>query len=127
MPKITSNNINGILIKYGVKIALSTIFCIMMLNAVSSFFIMKFDINLSVLPYIGIAVCIISSIFIPFISLSGFKNNYLVLSMLSVIPLMIYCTINFCIYKTSAVFIIIKIAGIIVSAFAVSLIKSSKK
>lgn len=127
MPKITSNNINGILIKYGVKIALSTIFCIMMLNTVSSFFIMKFDINLSVLPYIGIAVCIISSIFIAFISLSDFKNNYLVLSMLSVIPLMIYCTINFCIYKTSAVFIIIKIAGIIVSAFAVSLIKSSKK
>lgn len=127
MPKITTNNAGGLLVKYAVKIIVSTLLSILILSAVCSFTVLKFDIDLTSLQYIGTVICIISSLIISFFSLAGFKNNYLVLSMISVLPLLIYTIVNFCINKTDTVFIIIKIAGIIISAFAVSIIKSSKK
>lgn len=127
MPKITTNNAGGLLVKYAVKIIVSTLLSILILSAACSFTVLKFDIDLTSLQYIGTVICIISSLIISFVSLAGFKNNYLVLSMISVLPLLIYTIVNFCINKTDTVFIIIKIAGIIISAFAVSIIKSSKK
>lgn len=127
MPKINSSNMNGLLIKYALKIILSSVLSVLLLNTLCSFAVLKFDLNLEVLRYAGAAICIISAFIISFISISGFKNNYLVLSMISVLPLMIYTIINFCFNKSDAVFIIIKIAGIIIAAFIVSLVKSGKK
>lgn len=127
MPKITTNNAGGLLAKYAVKIILSSLLSILILNALCSFLVLKFDFDLSVLQYLGTAICIISGLIISSISLTGFKNNYLVLAMISVLPLLIYTIINFCINQTDTVFIIIKVAGIIICAFAVSVFKSSKK
>lgn len=127
MPKITTNNAGGLLVKYAVKIILSSLLSILVLNAFCSFIVLKFDIDLVSLQYLGTVICIISSLIISFISLSGFKNNYLVLSMISVLPLLIYTIVNFCIHRTDTVFIIIKIAGIIICAFVVSIFKSGKK
>lgn len=127
MPKITTNNAGGLLVKYAVKILISSVLSILVLNSLCSFIVLKLDIDLAVLQYAGIAVCIISSMIISFISLTGFKNNFLVLSMISVLPLLIYTIVNFCINKTDAVFIIIKIAGIIICAFIVSIVKSGRK
>lgn len=127
MPKITTNNAGGILVKYAVKIILSSVLSILILNALCSFAVLKLDLDLSVLQYLGAAICVISGLIISSISLTGFKNNYLVLSIISVLPLLIYTIINFCINRTDTVFIIIKIAGIIICAFGISVFKSSKK
>ncbi|MDE6767426.1 MAG: hypothetical protein K2J35_04450 [Eubacterium sp.] len=127
MPKITTNNAGGLLVKYAVKIVISSVLSILVLNSLCSFVVLKFDIDLAVLQYAGTAICVISALIITFISLSGFKNNFLILSMISVLPLLIYTIVNFCINKTDAVFIIIKIAGIVICAFVVSILKSSKK
>ncbi len=128
MRKITSSgNTRALLIKFAVKIALSSAFSILILSTVCSFIVLKLDIDLSVLEYIGTGICIISSFFISFVSTSDFKNNFLVLSLISVMPILIYTVVNFCINKTGTVFIIIKLAGILLCALAVSLMRSSKK
>lgn len=127
MPKITTGETKGLLIKYIIKIIISSVVSIVLLNSICSFVILKLDVDLNVLQYVGTAICIASSIIITFISTSGFKNNFLMLSIISVMPLLIYTVVNFCVNKTGAIFILIKVCSILVCAFAVSLIKSSKK
>ncbi len=128
MHKITSSgNTHSLLIKFAVKIVLSTVFSILLLNSVCSFIVLKLDIDLNVLQYLGAGICIVSSFLISFISTSEFKNNFLVLSMMSVLPLLVYTVVNFCVSRTGAVFIIVKLAGVILCALAVSLIRSGKK
>lgn len=128
MHKITSSgNTHTLLIKFAVKIVLSTVFSILLLNSVCSFIVLKLDIDLNLLPYLGTGICIVSSFLISFISTSEFKNNFLVLSMMSVLPLLVYTVVNFCVSRTGTVFIIVKLAGVIVCALAVSLIRSGKK
>lgn len=127
MPKINAGNAKGLLVKFAVKIIASTVFSIIILNSLCSFIILKLDLDLNILPYVGTAVCITCAVIISFISTTGFKNNFLMLSMISVLPLLIFTVINFCINKTGAVFIVVRIIGILIGAFAVSVIKSSKK
>lgn len=127
MPKITTGNTKGLLIKFAVKIILSTLLSIILLNSVCSFIILKLDLDLRILEYVGTVICILSSVIIAFISTTGFKNNFLILSMISVMPLLIFTIVNFCINKGTAAFIIVKICGVLIAAFLVSLIKSGKK
>ncbi|MCH5321759.1 MAG: hypothetical protein J1E36_08330 [Eubacterium sp.] len=128
MRKITSSgNTHGLLVKYAIKIVLSTLLSILLLSVICSFIVLKLDIDMSVLQYLGTGICIICGFLISFISTSGFKNNFLVLSMMSILPLLVYTVVNFCVNKPSAVFIIVKLVGVILSALVVSLMRSSKK
>lgn len=115
------------LVKYVVRIVLGTALSIFVLTAAISYIVLKLDIDLSVLKYVGVAVCIISAVIISFISTSGFKNNYLALSAISVLPLIAFCVINGCVNKSSALLILIKVVGIIAAAFVVSIIRSGRR
>lgn len=127
MPKITSSNTKNLFVKYALRIIISSLLSIFLFCSVFSFLLLKLDIDLSALQYIGTAICIVSSFVISYVSTLGFKNNFLVLSLISVLPLLIFSVVNFCVSKSNAVFIIVKIAGIIICSVIVSLIKSGKK
>lgn len=127
MPKINVGNSKSLLVKYVVRIVLGTALSIFVLTAAISYIVLKLDIDLSVLKYVGVAACIISAVIISFISTSGFKNNYLALSAISVLPLIAFCVINGCVNKSSALLILIKVVGIIAAAFVVSIIRSGRR
>ncbi len=127
MPKINVGNSKSLLVKYVVRIVLATALSIFVLTAAISYIVLKLDIDLSVLKYVGIAVCIVSAVIISFISTSSFKNNYLALSAISVLPLIAFCVINGCVNKSSALLILIKVVGIIAAAFVVSIIRSGRR
>lgn len=127
MPKINVGNSKSLLVKYVVRIVLGTALSIFVLTAAISYIVLKLDIDLSVLKYVGVAVCIVSAVIISFISTSGFKNNYLALSAISVLPLIAFCVINGCVNKSSALLILIKVVGIIAVAFVVSIIRSGRR
>lgn len=127
MPKINVGNSKSLLVKYVVRIVLGTVMSIFVLTAAISYLVLKLDIDLNVLKYVGIAVCIVSAVIISFISTSGFKNNFLALSAISVMPLIAFCVINGCVNKSSALLILIKVVGIIAAAFVVSIIRSGRK
>lgn len=127
MPKISATNSKELFLTYFIKIAISSIVSVLLFNLVSSAIVLKLDLDLSVSGYISIAVCLLSSIIISFVSISGFKNNFLLLSVISVVPFAVFVFINFLVNKSNSIYFIIKLALIFVSAIIVALIKSSRK
>lgn len=127
MPKITSSNTKGIFLRYLIKIVASSVLSVFILTAIMSFIVQKLDLDLKVLDYFAIAICVLSSGIISIVSISGFKNNYLIFSLISVIPLLLFTIINFCVIKSDSVIEIIKIAAIIIVSAIVAIIKSGRK
>ncbi|MGN1123005.1 MAG: hypothetical protein ACI4RR_01575 [Eubacterium sp.] len=127
MPKISSFNLNSLFIKYAVKIAVSTVVSVILLNAIISFILLKLDIDLSVCRYCGVFVCAVSSFIISYFSVGGFKNNLVPLAFVSVLPLMIFTLINHFVNNGEAVILIIKLFLIILSAFLSSVFSLKRK
>lgn len=128
MPKITSSNTKHLFLNYVIKIVFSSLISVFILTTVFSFITLKLDLDLKILEYFSVAICAISSIIISYVSISGFKNNFLVLSVLSVFPLVVFSIINFCANKQgSFAFELVKIATIFVFAMCVAIFKSSRK
>ncbi len=127
MPKISATSSKGLFLTYFIKIVISSIASVMLFNSISSAIILKLDLDLSVAGYVSIAVCLLSSIIISIISISGFKNNFLLLSVISVVPFAIFVFINFLVNKSNSIYFIIKLALIFAVAIIVALIKSSRK
>ena len=127
MPKISATSSKGLFLTYFIKIVISSIASVMLFNSISSAIILKLDLDLSVAGYVSIAVCLLSSIIISIISISGFKNNFLLLSVISVVPFALFVFINFLVNKSNSIYFIIKLALIFAVAIIVALIKSSSK
>ena len=127
MPKISATSSKGLFLTYFIKIVISSIASVMLSNSISSAIILKLDLDLSVAGYVSIAVCLLSSIIISIISISGFKNNFLLLSVISVVPFALFVFINFLVNKSNSIYFIIKLALIFAVAIIVALIKSSRK
>lgn len=128
MPKITTSNTKGLFIAYLIKIILSTVLSLFVFSSIFSFVTLKLDLDLKVIEYFSVAICAISSLVISYISISGFKNNYLILSVISVMPLVIFSIINFCVNKQGGfAFEIVKIAVIFVFSICVAVFKSTRK
>lgn len=127
MPKISATNSKGLFISYFIKIILSTVISIIVINAFASVLFLKMDISLSASKYVGIAAAVITSITVSFISTTGFKNNFLLLSIISVIPFALFIFINMLANHTDSTIGIIKLLSVFVCSVAVSFVKSAKK
>lgn len=123
MPKINSTNAKGLIIKFIVKVILSTTVSIVVLNLLFSFLLLKLDIDLNFSKYIGVFICLLTAIIVSYISVGGFKSNLLFLSIISVLPLLILVITNFCINNSEAVFVIIKIAVVLISSVISSFLR----
>lgn len=126
MPKISATGSKGLLIGYLVKIVLSTVISVLLLLAFSSLIFLKLDISLAGAKYVTAGVSVAASFIIALVSTTGFKNNFLLLSVISVTPLAAGIFINFLACKTDTVMFFIKLAGIFAAAVIVSFIKSAK-
>lgn len=127
MPKISATNSKGLFLTYFIKIIVSSTASVLLFNVLSAAVILKLDLDLSLTDYLSIGICLITSIIISLVSLSGFKNNFLLLAVISVVPFVIFIFINFLINDGNSVYFMIKLALIFAAAIAVALIKSAKK
>lgn len=127
MPKISATNSKGLFITYFIKIAISSIASVLLFNTISSVIVLKLDLDLSAAGYVSIGISFLSSIIISLVSISGFKNNLLLLSVISVAPFVIFIFINFLVNKSNSIYFIIKLVLIFISAIIIALIKSSRK
>lgn len=127
MPKISALNSKSLLIRYTLCVVASSALCIILFSAAFSLIILKFDLSLSAVKYVSVVVAAISSVVISLISSSGFKNNFLLVCLISVIPFALFVFINMLVSETNSTICIIKLALIFLCATAVSLIKSAKK
>lgn len=127
MPKISATNSKGLFITYFIKIVLSTTLSVIVINSIASVLFLKLDISFSAAKYVGIAAAIITSIIVSLISTTGFKNNYLLLSIISVVPFALFIFINMLANQTDSTVGIIKLLCVFICAIAVSFVKSAKK
>lgn len=127
MPKITTTQSKKIIVLYFMKMIISTFISIVIFNCISSFIIYKLDMDLSLSKYFSIAVCSVSAIIISLVCTTGFKNNFFLMSLISVTPLAIYTFCNFLVNDTNSIIFLIKLICIILCSIAVSLFKSTRK
>lgn len=127
MPKISATNSKGLLTGYIVKIAISTVLSVLALNSIVSLLFLKLDIDLSAARYASVAICVISAVIVTVVSTTGFKNNFLLLSVVSVVPLAVFIFINFLINSTEPAVFAFKLIAVFASAVIISFIKSARK
>lgn len=127
MPKISATNSKGLLTGYIIKIVFSTVLAVFGLNSIASLLILKLDIDLSAGKYTAVVICIISAVIISAVSTTGFKNNFLMLSIISVVPLAVFIFVNFLINKTEPGLFVFKLITVFAGAVIISFIKSARK
>lgn len=127
MPKISATDSKGLLAKYIIKIVCTSILSITLLSSITSFILLKLDLNLSSIGVISIVITIISAVIVSSISITQFKNNLLMLSCISVTPLAIFVFINYLVNDTGSIILIVKLIGIFIAAIVISFIKSARK
>ena len=136
MPKISATDSKGLLAKYIIKIVCTSILSITLLSSITSFILLKLDLDLSSIGAISIVITIIyirllpifsSAVIVSSISITQFKNNLLMLSCISVTPLAIFIFINYLVNDTGSIILIVKLIGIFIAAIVISFIKSARK
>lgn len=127
MRKISIKSTNGLIVKYIIKVFAISFLSVFLLSMLSSYLIYKFDLDLSYIEYVCIAVVIISAFLISYFSVGGFKNNYMPLSLISVLPLTLFTVINFIINCGEVTNLFVKLGGIAVVSIFSSLLRLRKK
>lgn len=127
MPKISTTNNKSLFFKFTVKSIMISFLSVALLSVTVSAVILKLDIDLDCLNYISIAICGVTAFITPLFTNSDFKNNFLLLSIVSILPLILFSFINGIVHKNAFIFIIIKIAVEIVMAVFSAIIKTIRK
>lgn len=127
MPKISSTANKSLFIKFLFKSVLTAIILIPALTALSTFIILKLDIDMKYEQYFSYVICALTAFAVSYISLSDFKNNYLLVSVISILPLMLFSIINGIINKTSFLMLLTKIGIEILSALLAAVTKILRK
>ncbi|MCM1285616.1 MAG: hypothetical protein NC213_02350 [Acetobacter sp.] len=127
MPKISATNNKSLFLKFTLKSILISYLFVALLSVIASYVILKLDLDLSCLNYTSIAVCVVSAFATPLFTNSDFKNNFLLLSILSILPLILFSIINSIINRNSFIFTLIKVALEIAMAVFSAIIKTIRK
>jgi hypothetical protein len=126
MKKISTNNTNGLLIKFVLNVIISSILSILLLSYLSSQVIYRLDLDLDNSKIFGIIICALSSVIISFISVSGLKNNGLIMGIISVIPLIFYSLMNLIFNNENVIFFIIKLFISLLIGALIGLLRTNK-
>ncbi len=94
MKKISISKTDNIIIKFILRVVLSTIASILLFSYILAQIIYKLDLSLDTAKIAGVIVCGICSVIISYISLIGIKNNRLLMGALSSVALIFYSLIN---------------------------------
>lgn len=108
MKKITSEKSNKLLLKFILKSVLSTVVSLIAFVYLFTMIVYKLDLNLENAQIFSIIICALCAVSISLISVTGLKNNGLVMGMLSVVPLLFYSLVNLVFNDTNLIFFIIK-------------------
>ena len=129
MKKISSSNAKGLLIKFVIKSVVLTAISVLLLSAIFSFIVYKADLDLKYLEYLSFGVCAFSAMITAYFSVKSFKNNGLVMGILSCLPLIIYSFINLLVNGNNIIYFLIKLLIILLlgGVFGLLSTKKSKK
>ncbi len=126
MPKITSINSKGPLIRFFLKSVILTVFSVAVTSMLLSLLVYKVDLDIRSLEYLSYVSVCISSLFISYFSVKPLKNNGFVMGMLSSLPLVIYSFVNLISHGNNIIHYLIKLLLILVISGIFGYISASK-
>lgn len=88
------NRTNKLLLGYVIKVIITSILSILCLSSICSYVVLRLDIDLSILSTISIICVSISSFIVSLVSTHSFKNNTILMSYISILPLVVFSLIN---------------------------------
>lgn len=105
---MSKHSSDRLIIKYIIKVLISTLVSITGISLLFSFIIYKFDLPLDYNNVISVIIAAICSSLITTISVYGLKNNGVLMGVISQIPLIFYSLFNLIFNENTLLFFIIK-------------------
>ena len=127
MPKISSTENKAMIIKFCLKCVITTVLSVLLLSIISSFLFLKLDLDLGYAKYFAYAIVSLTSFITSIISLISIKHNYILVSLISCIPFLMFIVINGIINSRSIIDIGLKILLIVIFSTAAAVIKSFRR
>ena len=127
MPKISSTENKAMIIKFCLKCVITTLLSVLLLSIISSFLFLKLDLDLSYATYFAYAIVSLTSFITSIISLISIKHNYILVSLISGIPFLMFIVINGIINSRSIIDIGLKIILFVIFSTAAAVIKSIRR
>ena len=110
MKKVNASSTDKLLLKFIIKVVLSSIISILLLSYLFSQLVYKLDLDVETNGILSVFIVLIGSSVIAFISVLSIKNNGALMGIISELPLLFYSILNMIFNDNSAVLLIIKIA-----------------
>ena len=126
MKNIKSFKGDKLILLFVIKAVVSTVVCVLLFSFIFSEIIYKFDLSLDTARIFSIFICALCSLVISFISVSGLKNNGLVMGILCQIPLVFFSIVNLIFNENSIVFFLIKLVIIVLTGALTGMLKVRK-
>lgn len=109
MPKINAGKSGKLLWIFLFRMLCATLLCYGSVCAILALIIFKTDANLDYVAYLAIGADAICAFFIAKFSVGNLKNNRTVMSIISVLPCMIYSVVNYCLHPVGIFLFIIRL------------------
>lgn len=126
MKKLSTAKTDKLIISYALKVVVSSIVSIILFSYIFSQIVYKFDLDLDTSKIFAIIVCALSAVVISFVSVSGIKNNGLIMGVISVIPLCFYSLINLVFYNDNVLLFFIKLVIMLLIGALIGYMRTNK-
>ena len=113
MKKLSTNNADNLILKFCVKVIISSVISILLFSYIAGKIVFVLDLDLELSKYISVAICVLSASVISFVSVNGFKNNGILLGLIAEMPLVFYSLVNLIFNGNYVLFFVIKTVLII--------------
>lgn len=113
MKKLSTNNADNLILKFCVKVIISSVISILLFSYIAGKIVFVLDLDLKLSKYISVAICVLCASVISFVSVNGFKNNGILLGFIAEMPLVFYSLVNLIFNSNYVLFFVIKTVLII--------------
>lgn len=127
MKNLSTQKTNKLLIFFVLKIIVSSILSIMIYSFIFSKITYSLDLSLDYYHIFGVIISALSAMTISLISITGIKNNGLMMGIVSEIPLGFYILVNAIFNNHNIALLFIKLILIFLIGALIGIIKTSKK
>ena len=108
MKKLSTNNADNLILKFCVKVIISSVISILLFSYIAGKIVFALDLDLELSKYISVAICVLCACVISFVSVNGFKNNGILLGLIAEMPLVFYSLVNLIFNGNYVLFFVIK-------------------
>lgn len=126
MKKFSTAKTDKLILGFVLKVVVSSIASILIFSYIFSQIVYKLDLDLNTSKIFAIIICALSAFVISFISVSGLKNNGLIMGAVSVIPLCFYSLINLVFYNDNVLLFFIKLAVMLLIGALIGMLRTNK-